>query len=624
MAAKVRDYGKLAKDIKDAVGEENIISAAHCATRLRLVLKQSPSADVTAQISKMPAVIQVVEKGGQYQIVIGTHAKDVYEELTRIMKLDTSQVTEQKGSILNRVIAAMSAVFAPFVYILAGAGLLQGCLILINLFAPEFSQTGTYSVLSFMSWTPFTFLPVLIAVTASKHFRCNTFIALWCCLALVNPDWGSMAARIAEGESIKFLFFNMAQTTYTSSVLPPLFLVLVLSYLERFVDKHIPDVIKALATPFICTVIMFPATILIIGPISDMLANAIATGYNFLYTNVPALAAIIIGGFWQVAVIFGVHWGVTPMVMANFANNGCDSFQAVQTCAVVAQAAACFGVFLKTRNKEMKNVSLSAGLTGIFGITEPAIYGVTLRLKKPFIAGCIAGAIGALVVAFFGSMHYVYAGLPGLLTVVNAISPNNPMSFPGLLAGCGVTIVAAILLVQIIGCDEPVAEDGDTSNVEEQKTTISTEEITIYSPLNGEIKELKEVNDPTFAGGMLGQGIAIIPSEGKLYAPFDGKVNLVFDTKHAIGLENAAGAEMLIHIGLETVNLNGKYFTPKVKAGDAVKKGDLLVEFDLNEIKKEYETVTPVLITNADCFSSIQAIKITGNIKVGEEILKAK
>ena len=624
MAAKVRDYGKLAKDIKDAVGEENIISAAHCATRLRLVLKQSPSADVTAQISKMPAVIQVVEKGGQYQIVIGTHAKDVYEELTHIMKLDTSQVTEQKGSILNRVIAAMSAVFAPFVYILAGAGLLQGCLILINLFAPEFSQTGTYSVLSFMSWTPFTFLPVLIAVTASKHFRCNTFIALWCCLALVNPDWGSMAARIAEGESIKFLFFNMAQTTYTSSVLPPLFLVLVLSYLERFVDKHIPDVIKALATPFICTVIMVPATILIIGPISDMLANAIATGYNFLYTNVPALAAIIIGGFWQVAVIFGVHWGVTPMVMANFANNGCDSFQAVQTCAVVAQAAACFGVFLKTRNKEMKNVSLSAGLTGIFGITEPAIYGVTLRLKKPFIAGCIAGAIGALVVAFFGSMHYVYAGLPGLLTVVNAISPDNPMSFPGLLAGCGVTIVAAILLVQIIGCDEPVTAEGDTSNVEEQKTTISTEEIIIYSPLNGEIKELKEVNDPTFAGGMLGQGIAIIPSEGKLYAPFDGKVNLVFDTKHAIGLENAAGAEMLIHIGLETVNLNGKYFTPRVKAGDAVKKGDLLVEFDLNEIKKEYETVTPVLITNADCFSSIQAIKITGNIKVGEEILKAE
>ena len=615
--AQVRDYGKLAKDIKDVIGEENIISAAHCATRLRLVLKQSPSAEVTAQITKMPAVIQVVEKGGQYQIVIGTHAKDVYEELTRIMQLDTSQVVEQKGSILNRVIAAMSAVFAPFVYVLAGAGLLQGCLIIINLFAPQFSQTGTYSVLSFMSWTPFTFLPVLIAVTASKHFRCNTFIALWCCLALVNPDWGSIAGRIAEGESIKFLFFNMAQTTYTSSVLPPLFLVLVLSYLERFVNKYIPDVIKALVTPLICTVIMVPATILIIGPLSDMLASAIATGYNFLYTNVPALAAIIIGGFWQVAVIFGVHWGVTPMILANFENNGCDSFQAVQTCAVVAQAAACFGVFLKIRNKEMKNVSLSAGLTGIFGITEPAIYGVTLRLKKPFIAGCIAGALGGLATTFFHSMYYVYAGLPGLLTIVNAISPENTMSFPGILVGCSVTIVAAILLVQIIGCDEAVTEEGDTASIEEQKTTI-------YSPLNGEVKELKKVNDPTFAGGMLGQGIAIIPSEGKLYAPFDGKVNLVFDTKHAIGLENEAGAEMLIHIGLETVNLNGKHFTPKVKAGNTVKKGDLLVEFDLDEIKKEYEIVTPVLITNADSFSTIEPLKTTGVVKVGEEILKAK
>lgn len=622
--AQVRDYGKLAKDIKDVIGEENIISAAHCATRLRLVLKQSPSAEVTAQITKMPAVIQVVEKGGQYQIVIGTHAKDVYEELTRIMQLDTSQVVEQKGSILNRVIAAMSAVFAPFVYVLAGAGLLQGCLIIINLFAPQFSQTGTYSVLSFMSWTPFTFLPVLIAVTASKHFRCNTFIALWCCLALVNPDWGSIAGRIAEGESIKFLFFNMAQTTYTSSVLPPLFLVLVLSYLERFVNKYIPDVIKALVTPLICTVIMVPATILIIGPLSDMLASAIATGYNFLYTNVPALAAIIIGGFWQVAVIFGVHWGVTPMILANFANNGCDSFQAVQTCAVVAQAAACFGVFLKIRNKEMKNVSLSAGLTGIFGITEPAIYGVTLRLKKPFIAGCIAGALGGLATTFFHSMYYVYAGLPGLLTIVNAISPENTMSFPGILVGCSVTIVAAILLVQIIGCDEAVTEEGDTASIEEQKTTVSISEVTIYSPLNGEVKELKKVNDPTFAGGMLGQGIAIIPSEGKLYAPFDGKVNLVFDTKHAIGLENEAGAEMLIHIGLETVNLNGKHFTPKVKAGNTVKKGDLLVEFDLDEIKKEYEIVTPVLITNADSFSTIEPLKTTGVVKVGEEILKAK
>ena len=229
MAAKVRDYAKLAADIKDQIGESNIISAAHCATRLRLVLKESPSAEVTKRISEMPAVIQVVEKGGQYQIVIGTHAKDVYEELTKIMTIDQSAQAEVKQGLFARIIATMSAAFAPFVYILAAAGLVQGCLIIITQFFPAFAETGTYSVLSFISWTPFTFLPVMIAVTASKHFKCNTYIAMWCCLALVNNDWGAIAARIAGGETVRFLAFPMSQTTYTSTVLPPLFLVLVMA-----------------------------------------------------------------------------------------------------------------------------------------------------------------------------------------------------------------------------------------------------------------------------------------------------------------------------------------------------------------------------------------------------------
>ena len=460
--AKVRDYAKLAHDIKDVIGEENITSAAHCATRLRLVLKESPSAEITAQISSMPGVIQVMEKGGQYQIVIGTHAQDVYEEMAKLLHLDASQQPEVKQGLLNRVIATMSAVFAPFVYILAAAGLVQGCLIIATTFAPAFADTGTYAVLSFISWTPFTFLPVLIAITASKHFNCNTFIAVWCCLALVNPDWTSMAARIAGGESIQFIIFNMAETTYTSTVLPPLFLVLVLSYLERFLNKVVPDIIKALAVPFICAVIMVPATILVIGPISDGLANAIAAGYNWLYNTVPALAGLIVGGFWQVIVIFGVHWGVTPMILANFENYGFDTFQAFQTCAVIAQAAACFGVFLKSRSKDTKNVALSAGLTGIFGITEPAIYGVTLRLKKPFVAGCIGGAAGALVVALTGAKYYIYAGLPGLLTTVNTINASDPGSFTGEMIAVAVTIVVTIIMVQIIGCDEPGEKKSNT------------------------------------------------------------------------------------------------------------------------------------------------------------------
>lgn len=633
-SSKVRDYARLARDIKDAVGEDNIVSAAHCATRLRLVLKETPSEEVTKKISAMPAVIQVVEKGGQYQIVIGTHAKDVYEELAKIIQIDESMQPEVKQGILNRVIATMSAVFAPFVYILAAAGLVQGALIIITHFAPAFESTGTYSVLSFISWTPFTFLPVMIAVTASKHFKCNTYIALWCCLALVNPDWSNIAAQIADGENIKFLIFNMAQTTYTSTVLPPLFLVWILSYLERFLEKHLPDVIKALAVPFISAVIMVPLTILVIGPISDGAANGIAVAYNYLYHTVPAVAAVLVGGIWEVFVIFGVHWGVTPMNIANFNNNGCDSFQAFQTCAVVAQAAACFGVFLKTKKKDIKNVAFSSGLTGIFGITEPAIYGITLRLKKPFIAGCIGGGIGAVIISLFGTMYYAYAGLPGLLTTVNAISDEHPSSFMGMMIGVLATIIITIVLVMIIGCDEKEPA-GDAQTIEEtenvQISAASAQagdhsgEITVYSPLNGEVKKLSEVNDPTFSEGVLGQGAAVIPSEGKLYAPFDCEVAMVPDTKHAVALVHETGVELLIHIGLDTVSLNGKHFAPKVKPGDKVKKGDILVEFDLQALQGEgYDMITPVLVTNADEFESVTPAADLGISKAGMEFLKIR
>lgn len=643
MAAKVRDYAKLAADIKDQIGESNIVSATHCATRLRLVLKASPSAEVTKHISEMPAVIQVVEKGGQYQIVIGTHAKDVYEELTKIMSLSKSDQPEVKQGIFARVIATMSAVFAPFVYILAAAGLVQGCLIIITQFAPAFAETGTYSVLSFISWTPFTFLPVMIAVTASKHFKCNTYIAMWCCLALVNTDWAAIASRIAGGETVKFLIFPMAQTTYTSTVLPPLFLVLVLSYLERWLEKHLPDVIQAIAVPFISAVIMVPLTILVIGPISDAAANGLAIGYNWLAHTIPVLAAILVGGLWQIFVIFGIHWGVTPMNVANFAANHCDTFQAFQTCAVVAQAAACLGVFLKSRSKENKNVALSAGITGIFGITEPAIYGVTLRLKKPFIAGCIGGGIGAVIISLFGTQYYAYAGLPGLLTTVNAICPTdpatlsslnlaaNPRSFPGMMIGVLATIVITVVLVMVIGCgdEEPSAAEGSSTSGEiPASVTVplsgSTKGVTVIAPLTGEVKRTAEVNDPTFAEGILGQGAAIIPSEGKLYAPFDCTVFSVAESKHAITLAGPNDIEMLIHIGLDTVELGGKGYAPRVKDGDQVKAGTLLMEFDLNAIKQKYDIITPILITNADNYASVEPLKTSGTIKAGEPLLTVK
>lgn len=366
---KVRDYAKLARDIRDAIDEKNIISATHCATRLRLTLKKSPSEEVTKRISEMPAVIQVVEKGGQYQIVIGTHAKEVYEELAKIMNLSADSSAGSQQGILNKIIAMMSGCIAPFVYVLAAAGMVQGCLIIIKLFWPGFGDTGTCAVLDFISWTPFTFLPVLIGIAASKHFKCNTYIAAWCCLALVNNSWADIAARISAGEIVKFLAFPMSKTTYTSTVIPAIILVGVLSLLERWIEKKLPDVLKAIGTPFLCTVIMVPLTILIIGPISAGAANVIAAGYNKLYEVVPWLASAILGGLWQCLVVFGVHWGVTPIQLANFDSFGFDTIQATCAIAVCAQAAAAFGVFLKSKNKKVKNISASAAATGLFGIT---------------------------------------------------------------------------------------------------------------------------------------------------------------------------------------------------------------------------------------------------------------
>lgn len=620
--AKVRDYHKLALDIIDVVGgQKNIVNATRCATRLRLVLKETPEG-AKEKVSALAGVITVVENNGQFQVVIGTHVGEVYDSVAEALHLDAStQESEQpKQSIVNRIIATMSAVFAPFVYILAAAGLLQGALILITMAAPTFAETGTYEVLNFMSWTPFTFLPIFIAITASKHFKCNTYIAILCCCALVNQSWADIAARIADGDVVRFLGVKLSETTYTSTVLPPLLLVWVLSYLEHFIEKKLPDAAKPLLTPLICFVIMVPATIMVIGPASAITANAIANGYNALVAFAPALAGAIIGGLWQVVVIFGVHWGITPVVLANFDMNGCDTFQAFQTIAVVAQVAAAFGVFIKSRNKAFKGVALSAGVTGIFGITEPTIYGVTLRLKKPFICGCAGGAIGAVVLSFFHSAYYAYAGLPGLLTIVNAISKDAPMSFIGEALACVIASVITIVAIQIVGFDDPVDEAEESEEEEQKEQTAEIKKI--ESPLAGTVIPLSEVHDEVFASEMMGKGCAVIPEEGKVYAPFDGKVVGLLDSHHAVGMESADGVEVLIHVGMDTVKLNGRCFTIHVEEGEQVKKGQLLLEFDIPGIKEAgYEVTTPIIITNSDEFNDVET-KAEGKVTVGTKLLE--
>ncbi|MEN0645340.1 beta-glucoside-specific PTS transporter subunit IIABC [Alkalicoccobacillus gibsonii] len=630
MSKSVRNYPQLAKDILEAVGgDENVVGVTRCATRLRIVLRRSKPAAKDA-VSSLPGVITVVENNGQFQVVIGQHVGEVYDHFAGLVNVDTSSEEDepaQNGSIMNRIIATMSAVFAPFIYILAAAGILQGLLILLTLLFPAFLETGTYQVFSFISWAPFTFLPIFIAITASKHFKTNMFIAVAACAALVSPDWANMAARIADGEVITFLNLGLSETVYTSSVLPPLFLVWFLSYLERFLNKRIHEVVRPLFVPLICLVVMVPLTLVAIGPITTLGANGIANGYNFLAENAPILAATIIGSLWQVIVIFGVHWGITPMILANYEQYGQDSFQAYQTIAVIAQIGAVLGVILKARSKETKKVGISAGTTGLFGITEPAIYGVTLRFKKPFIYGCISGAVGAIVASFFNPYYYAYAGLPGPLTIVNGINAGNPTSIWGIVIGSAIAIVLPIVLVQIFGFGEDTAkqatDEKKTEATPKPDNPTSANEETVAAPINGTILQLSEVPDDVFASGAMGKGVAIQPSEGKLHGPFDGSVVMVAPTKHAIGIRSTTGVELLIHVGLDTVKLDGTPFTLLVKEGDKFKKGDLLMEFDQEAIiQRGIETITPIIVTNTGDFSEVMIEEGT-NSSVGQALMTA-
>ncbi|MDO5376396.1 MAG: beta-glucoside-specific PTS transporter subunit IIABC [Staphylococcus rostri] len=627
--SKVRNYQQLASDILEAVGgEENIINVARCATRLRLVLKRS-NPEFKRKVSELTGVITVVENGGQFQIVIGQHVGEVYDAFTSItnVKDTTDESVQEKGSILNRVIATMSAVFAPFIYILAAAGILQGTLILINLAFPAFEKTGTYEVFSFISWAPFTFLPIFIALTAAKHFKVNVYIALACAMALVSPTWTEMAGNIANGETVRFFGIPLSETVYTSTVLPPLFLVWALSYVERFFNKVFPEVVKSLFVPLCCIVIMVPLTILVIGPLSTIFANGVADGYNFLAEKLPILAAIIIGAFWQVFVIFGVHWGITPVILANFDNYGRDSFQAYQTIAVIAQVGSVLGVFLKAKMQETKKVALSAGVTGIFGITEPAIYGVNLRFKKPFIIGCISGAIGAVVASFFNPYYYVYAGLPGPLTIVNTINSDNPSSFIGVCIGVAISIILPIVLIQIFGYGEdsvqkaniePVALNNDT-NADAVQSDL---EAHVQAPLTGDVIALADVADPVFSSGAMGDGLAIQPTHNEVVAPFDGSIVMTTPSKHAIGIRSNTGVEVLIHVGMDTVQLNGEHFELLVQDGDAITAGQPLLRFDIEAIKQAgYSTVTPVIITNYADFNELMKTTQT-SVKNGDLLIE--
>lgn len=602
------DYHKTATELlKELGGNDNITNVTHCATRLRFILKDESIVNKD-KVAKIPGVITTVQAGGQFQVVIGNHVKDAYEHMIKMVTIDEEAAKgtgNKKVGIVSRIIDVISAIFAPFLYTLAACGILQGILgVLVALNAID-TAGGTYQILNFISWTAFTFLPVLIAVTASKKFGVNTFIALVIACALVCPDY---IAMVNAAKPVYFLGMKVQLLSYTSSVIPIILSIWIASYVQKFFDKYLPIVIRNLFTPMFTIAIMVPLTLLAFGPIGNTIGGAIGGIYNTLYNLSPIVAGLVVGGLWEVLVIFGVHWGITPVTVGNYANLGYDTFTGLQASAVFSQAGATFGVFLKTKNKDMKGVSASAAITGLFGITEPAIYGVNLRLKKPMICGCIAGAVGGAIGGAFHAVSWSY-NMPGIATLPAYFKVGHLTPFIGLVISIVVAFVLGAVLTYIVGFEDEVEDETKEIETSNETTTEANGEATseFAAPVTGNVIPVNQVKDEAFASEAMGKGVGIEPENGKVYAPFDGNVDAVFPTGHLVGLSDGNGAEVLIHIGVDTVKLEGKGFTTHIAQGDKVKKGDLLVEFDVELLKKEGYDTTVMFITT-DTSKDVQVL----------------
>lgn len=590
-------------------GKENVISLTHCATRLRFKLKDEAKADAKKNKADK-AVVQVIQSGGQYQVVIGSHVADVYQEIMENNILDTNnEAPKTKGNILNVLIDIVSSIFTPFLGAMAAAGVLKGFLALATTLHWMSANSGTYQILYAAADGLFTFLPVMLAYTAAKKFKANEYLAASIAFALVYPNITTLASG---GKGLDFLSIPavLSPSGYTSSVIPILLAVFVQSKLEPVIKRVVPKSFHTIFYPLFVLLIMVPVTFIILGPIGTIIGNGLGSVYDSIYNLSSLVAGAIMGGLWQVFVMFGMHWGFVPIMMLNLTNNGFDTMAPMLLPAIVAQGGAALAVAVKTKDIKLRSLGISSGLTIFFGITEPAVYGVNLPQKKPFVAACISGAIGGAIISFAKVKVFVF-GLLSVLSIPTFISPN-----PKIESNVTMAIIASVLsfvlgfiLTLIIYRDTQGAAD-EVDNISDGSSHLNKEsinqELLLHSPLSGKVIPLEQVSDPVFLSLAMGKGLAIEPTEGKLYAPADGKILTVFPTGHAIGMITNDGAEILMHIGMNTVELDGEGFKILVQPEQMVKQGDLLVEFDIESItKKGYSVVTPIIVTNTNEFLDV-------------------
>ncbi|WP_163580793.1 beta-glucoside-specific PTS transporter subunit IIABC [Gracilibacillus saliphilus] len=624
------DQQKLAQDILSLVGDkENVGSVTHCYTRLRFNLKNDDLAN-KEKIEALDGVIRVQNQSGQFQVVIGNEVEKVYKELGKLGNFDSetnddSTKGEKKGNFIGRFFEIIASIFTPIIPAIAGAGLVKGILGLVTTlnWAPE--DSDIVAILNIVADAVFYFLPFFLAVSAARKFKTNEFLALALAGGLMYPTLIEGEKAIAEGgaEGLSLFGLPVPFINYSSTVIPIIISVWLLSYVSKWIDAKMPSALRIIFTPTIILLIMIPFQLIAIGPLGSYLGLGLADGVTWLFERAGILAGGILGAARPLLVIVGMHYGLMPIAIQNVAVLGYDYLIPVFLMANMGQAAAALAVFMKTKNKDMKTIAASSSISAFLGITEPAMYGVNLRLKKPFIAALIGSGIGGAFVTGLGVTSSAFV-LPGL----TSLPVFGGSKFIYLILGLLITIAISMLLTFVFGFKDieskkEKTEDKELSAVKnEQQSTFEGQ--TVNSPLEGEIIPLKNVSDPTFAKGLMGEGIAIEPMNGKVVAPFDGSIVSLFQTKHAIGLRSENGLELLIHVGLDTVNLEGKYYAPHVEQGQDVKQGDLLITFDIEKIKDAgYPTVTPIIVTNSSDYHEILSNEQSKQVKQGEWLLKA-
>lgn len=633
-------YEQLAKDIISNVGgKENVSNVVHCITRLRFKLKDEGKAN-TEVIKNMDDVVTVMKSGGQYQVVIGNHVPDVYKAVVTVGGFQGQEQVDEteegpKGSLFSRFIDMISSIFTPVLGVLAASGMIKGFNALFVALGWLTNTSGTYQILNAAGDALFYFLPIFLGYTAIKKFGGTPFIGMAIGAALVYPTLSTLTTgeplyTLFSGtmfESpihVTFLGIPVILMSYSSSVIPIILSTFFAAKVEKWLRSFIPDVIKTFVVPLLTLLIVIPLTFMIIGPIATWASSLIGAGSLFLYNLSPIIAGILLGGLWQVIVIFGLHWGLVPIAINNVATMGFDTILATVFAASFAQIGAVLAILIKTRDKKLKSLSIPAFISGIFGVTEPAIYGITLPLKRPFIISCIGAAAGGAILGLANVKGYIIGGL-GIFGIPSYISPDGlGMDLWGALISIVVAFVVAFILTYLFGGIGKEQKNSTNSEVKaasnEVAAAIVKQEV-ITSPLHGEVKALSEVEDAAFSTGALGYGLAIEPTEGKLYAPVSGTVSALFPTNHAIGITTDSGADILIHIGMDTVQFEGKYFKAHTVQGEYVEKGQLLIEFDIEEIRKEGKLLTtPVVVTNYKDYS----IELTNKKQVTtvDELLK--